>query len=101
MLPSVRPFPLTMVGRVVSLLTTVIYVHATSIGRSTSLVHESRKDIPQGFVLSGPAPGDTTLPFRVALASGDLDGLENALYDVSTPSSSLYGQFLTQAEVFD
>lgn len=62
------------------------------------LRHDAREDIPSGFVQNGAASPDTTLKLRLALVQSDPAGLEQALYDVSTPSSALYGQHLTQEE---
>ena len=63
------------------------------------VVLERRENAPDGFVKNGAAPAATTLNLRIALVSNDMAGLEKALYDVSTPSSALYGQYLTKEEV--
>jgi tripeptidyl-peptidase I len=63
------------------------------------VVLERRESVPQGFVGNGAAPSTTTLNLRIALVSSNIAGLEKALYDVSTPSSDLYGQHLTKEEV--
>ena len=63
------------------------------------VVHESRKDVPSGFVKSGSAPAGEVLQLRLALVQGDMAGLEEKLFAVSTPDSPLYGQFLTKEEV--
>ena len=62
-------------------------------------VLEGRENVPKGFVKTGAAPAATTLNLRIALVPNNMPGLEKALYDVSTPSSALYGQHLTKAEV--
>ncbi|PCH39539.1 family S53 protease-like protein [Wolfiporia cocos MD-104 SS10] len=62
-------------------------------------VHESRASVPKGFILQGPASSDMLLSLRIALAQNNVDGLIAALYEVSTPTSSLYGQHLSKAEV--
>ncbi|KAH9847188.1 family S53 protease [Lenzites betulinus] len=62
-------------------------------------VHETMEAIPDGFVHSGTAPQDKVLTLRLALVQSDTEGLQNALMDVSTPSSALYGQHLTKEEV--
>ncbi|KAF8488528.1 family S53 protease [Gautieria morchelliformis] len=62
-------------------------------------VHERRESVPEGFVSHGAAPAATTLDLRIALVSNNMPGLEKALFDVSTPSSSLYGQHLSKEEV--
>lgn len=65
------------------------------------VVHEQRNGVPEGFVSKGSASTDEVLNLRIALVQGDMAGLENALYDVSTPGSALYGQHLTKEEVKD
>ncbi|KAI0761500.1 family S53 protease [Trametes elegans] len=67
-------------------------------GRSLQL-HEAREDVPQGFSLRGAAPAGTTLKLRLALVQSDFAGLEERLYDVSTPSSPNYGNHLSKEEV--
>ncbi|KAF7364615.1 Family S53 protease [Mycena venus] len=65
----------------------------------TFVVRESLSSAPQGFVKVGPAADATPINLRIALASSDVPGLEKALLDVSTPSSSNYGNHLSKAEV--
>ncbi|KAI0294269.1 family S53 protease [Multifurca ochricompacta] len=62
-------------------------------------LHERRDDVPDGFTSKGPAPGDQTLQLRIALVQNDIEGLQNKLLDVSTPSSAQYGQWLSKEEV--
>ncbi|OJT04995.1 Tripeptidyl-peptidase SED4 [Trametes pubescens] len=62
-------------------------------------VHEARERIPAGFSLHGAASPDTVLDLRIALVQSDFAGLEERLYDVSTPSSTNYGKHLSKAEV--
>ncbi|PCH39548.1 family S53 protease [Wolfiporia cocos MD-104 SS10] len=62
-------------------------------------VHETRAAPPSGFVRNGAASSDTVLDLRLALVKNNMDGLIEALYDVSTPSSAKYGQHLTKEEV--
>ncbi|KIJ29336.1 hypothetical protein M422DRAFT_188615 [Sphaerobolus stellatus SS14] len=63
------------------------------------VLHERRDTVPRGFVHNGPAAANQTITLRIALNSNNLAGLEKALFDVSTPSSALYGQHLTKEEV--
>lgn len=65
----------------------------------TLVTHEERSSVPTGFIKSGAAPPDDLLTLRIALAQGDMKGLEDALYDASTPGSSNYGKHLSKAEV--
>ncbi|GAW02416.1 protease s8 tripeptidyl peptidase [Lentinula edodes] len=46
-----------------------------------------------------PPHPETLVDFRIALHSIDRSGLEKALYDVSVPSSPLYGKHLSTEEV--
>lgn len=62
-------------------------------------VHEARTHAPAGFSLTGAASPDTTLSLRLALVRSDDAGLIEALYDVSTPSSTNYGSHLSKDEV--
>ena len=62
-------------------------------------VHESRQSPPAGYTLTGPAAPDMLITLRFALAQRDPEGLIDALYDVSTPSSPNYGQYLSAEEV--
>jgi len=61
-------------------------------------VHDRRDSVPAGFTLIDAASPDTVLDLRIALAQSNPAGLEEALYDVSTPSSPNYGQHLSKAE---
>ncbi|ETW78234.1 serine protease S53 [Heterobasidion irregulare TC 32-1] len=62
-------------------------------------VHERRDAPPSGFVNSGSASAEQTLTLRLALVQSDAQGLEGALYAVSTPGSPQYGQHLSKEEV--
>ncbi|KZT03394.1 family S53 protease-like protein [Laetiporus sulphureus 93-53] len=75
-----------------------VLVVGTPVRRSLE-VHETRDAIPAGFALQGAADPDTVLNLRLGLASSDANGLIEALYDVSSPSSTNYGQHLSKAEV--
>lgn len=69
------------------------------VATSNLEVHEAIAAPPSGFVQNGPASPDTVLSLRLALVNSDMSGLIKSLYDVSTPSSSSYGQHLSKAEV--
>ncbi|KAI0043881.1 family S53 protease [Auriscalpium vulgare] len=62
-------------------------------------LHERRAHAPEGFTSKGPAPSDKVLSLRLALKQTDIKGLQDALYDVSTPGSAKYGQHLSKEEV--
>ncbi|KAI0923099.1 hypothetical protein AcV5_009919 [Taiwanofungus camphoratus] len=59
-------------------------------------IHERRDSPPAGYALTGAASPDTVLNVRIALAQSNPAGLEEALYDVSTPSSPNYGKHLSK-----
>jgi tripeptidyl-peptidase I len=63
------------------------------------VLHEQRDAIPSGFSRKAAADGSTVLNLRLALAESNTDGLIEALYDVSTPSSANYGQHLAKEDV--
>ncbi|ETW82604.1 serine protease S53 [Heterobasidion irregulare TC 32-1] len=62
-------------------------------------VHEKRENVPQGFVKTDTAPSSQVLSLRLALVQNNPQGLEDALYSVSTPSSPKYKQYLSKEEV--
>ena len=68
---------------------------------STFSVHELRQAIPSGFTQVGPAPPETTISLRLALAESNPNGVIDALYSVSDPDSPSYGQYLSKDEVGD
>ncbi|KAJ3488113.1 hypothetical protein NLI96_g3093 [Meripilus lineatus] len=88
-----------MVPSILLLASLVTLVVANPLNRRAMQLHESRTAIPAGFAKSGTPAPDTVVKFRMALAQTDPDGLTDALYDVSTPSSANYGNHLTKEEV--
>ncbi|KAH9923703.1 family S53 protease [Epithele typhae] len=62
-------------------------------------VHELLKNIPDGFSAVAIADPEQTLKLRIALVQSNFAELERRLYDVSTPSSTNYGKYLSKAEV--
>jgi hypothetical protein len=66
---------------------------------SEFLVLERRDSPPPGFSLIGPAPDDQILGLRLALTQGNIFGLQDTVYEISTPGNPRYGQYLTQDEV--
>ncbi|KAJ7728592.1 family S53 protease [Mycena maculata] len=65
----------------------------------TFIVQESLSTTPQGFTRLGAADASSSINFRIALPSSNVAGLEAALLDVSTPSSSNYGNHLSKDAV--
>lgn len=88
-----------MVKATILFASLVTLVLAKPHARSDMLVHERRDDVPDGFTLNGPAPGNSQLKLRLALVQNDITGLQNTLLDVSTPGSASYGQHLSKEEV--
>ena len=62
-------------------------------------VQEKLEAAPRGFTKVGPASPQQTITLRLALAQSNAPGVVNALYSVSDPASSTYGQHLTKQEV--
>jgi tripeptidyl-peptidase-1 len=62
-------------------------------------VLETRAEPPRGFVNSGAASAAKELTLRIAMRPNNIAGLETALYAVSDPANTLYGQHLTVDEV--
>lgn len=70
------------------------------VERRSLVLHERRDTIPNGFILSEPAPNETKLDLRIALVQNDPAGLEKTVYEVSTPGSPNYGKHLTKEQVW-
>lgn len=82
-----------------STLLTFVLAGVAAAAATTFSVHELRQTIPSGFTKVGPAPPQTMLNLRIALAQSDPDGVVDALYRVSDPDSDAYGQYLSKEEV--
>ncbi|KAJ7866434.1 family S53 protease, partial [Mycena olivaceomarginata] len=67
--------------------------------RGELLAPSERDTAPGGFSRVGPSPGDKILNLCLALTPNDIDGLYDSVYDVSTPGSPRYGQYLSKEEV--
>lgn len=100
-----RPSHCTGLGCLYTTMRTGFYIAAivTAVAGSPTfhnmLVLEQRSDVPVGFVKGSAALPSTMLNLRLALKQNNMAGLEEALYNVSTPGSALYGQHLTKDEV--
>ncbi|KAJ3895532.1 peptidase S8/S53 domain-containing protein [Lentinula edodes] len=69
-------------------------------GPSVLRSRESNFDvIPPGFTLVGTPPSDSVIDIRIALKAADNAGLQSRLYEVSTPESASYGQYLTKDQI--
>ncbi|KAI8952269.1 subtilisin-like protein [Xylaria longipes] len=49
-------------------------------------------DVPEGWKLQGPAEDSQVVKLQIALQQGDVEGFEQAVLDMSTPSHPNYGQ---------
>ncbi|KAJ6560627.1 family S53 protease [Mycena vulgaris] len=63
------------------------------------LVLERRDSPPAGFLHVGATPQDQILSLRFSLTQQDILGLQDTVYEISTPGNARYGQYLTQNEV--
>lgn len=88
-----------MVARSIIFLALGALAVCNPLGRRTMKVHESRSEIPTGFVKQGRAAPDTVISMRVALTQNDPEGLTDALMAVSTPGSARYQSYLTLEEI--
>lgn len=77
----------------------LLLVNAKPLGVRDTVVHARRESIPKGFVKVGPAPAGQTLTLQLGLQQGNIQGLEERLMAVSTPSSPDYGKFLSKDQV--
>ncbi|KAJ7156355.1 family S53 protease [Mycena filopes] len=60
---------------------------------------ERRDTAPAGFTHIGSAQADEILTLRLALTQGNIPGLHDTVYEVSTPGNARYGQYLSREEV--
>ncbi|KAI9436209.1 family S53 protease [Lactarius indigo] len=88
-----------MVNVLATLPSFISLVLASSHFKRDMRLHERRDGVPEGFTSKGPAPGNAALRLHIALVQNDIKGLQTKLMDVSTPSSSQYGQWLSKEEV--
>ncbi|KAI2789280.1 Tripeptidyl-peptidase sed1 [Penicillium oxalicum] len=64
-------------------------------------VHERRDQVPASWTDSKKLDGSVMLPVRIGLTQSNLDQGHNLLMEMSDPSSSKYGKYMTEAEVHD
>jgi hypothetical protein len=55
---------------------------------------------PSGFVSKGAAPAGNTITIELALASNNMQGLQEKLLSISDPASPEFRQWLTQDQVW-
>ncbi|KZP29310.1 family S53 protease [Athelia psychrophila] len=76
------------------------YLVLVCAGSSTDMTVLSSRNAPaDGFVYQGAPPVGSDIYLRVALSQADAAGLENALHDVSSPTSANFRKHLSKAEV--
>ncbi|KAF5352182.1 hypothetical protein D9758_009222 [Tetrapyrgos nigripes] len=80
-------------------LASAAFVSVTATPTRRAMAVAEQRTVPITFASAGKPAADTTLDLRIALKQKDMEGLEKALFDVSTPSSSLYGQHLSLEQV--
>jgi hypothetical protein len=74
--------------------------NATGSGTGTGMVVQHvRQHVPSGFILKGPAPSNQSITIRMALASTDMEGLEQKVLKISHPANTEHGQWLSKDEV--
>ncbi|KAF7712670.1 Tripeptidyl-peptidase sed1 [Penicillium ucsense] len=64
-------------------------------------VHERRHLVPESWTSSKKLDGSMILPVRIGLTQSNLDRGHDLLMKMSSPSSSSYGKYMTEAEVHD
>ncbi|KAF5357600.1 hypothetical protein D9758_007416 [Tetrapyrgos nigripes] len=67
--------------------------------KRVSVLRERRDIIPNHFAGIGAPHEDTILQLKIGLQPNNRSGLEQALFDVSTPGGTQYGKHLTAEEV--
>ena len=81
------------------LLFSIIPIAAASSLSSNLRVRSALKAVPSGFAFKESAADETVINLRFAIASKDIPGLHQTLYDISTPGNTNYGNWLTQDQV--
>ena len=81
-----------------SIISAALLVSGSPAGLKPQMAVHEQRTAPPGFARVGK-PSTGTIDLRIALVPQDIDGLEKALFDVSTPGNALYGQHLSLDEV--
>jgi hypothetical protein len=103
--PDIQPPSMTL--KTLAHATKVTSVQPSSTDAATTsepsssgfVPHESRADVPSGWVKTGSAHNSTKLNMRIALFSSGIEALKDILRSISSPSSNEYRQYLTSAQV--
>lgn len=72
---------------------------ANPVARDGMVMLQSIKSAPDSFEYVGPASPSATVSLRLQLTQGNMTGLEQELYAVSTPGSGRYGKYLSREQV--
>eukprot|EP00164_Ancoracysta_twista_P014132 GFYU01022883.1.p1 GENE.GFYU01022883.1~~GFYU01022883.1.p1 ORF type:complete len:735 (+),score=113.09 GFYU01022883.1:110-2206(+) len=75
--------------------------HATTVVNSDPRTSLNECPIPQEWTAQGPASSTDAVQFIIALKQLNLDQLHDNLVQISDPTSSSYGQFLSTEEISD
>ncbi len=59
-----------------------------------AVLHEQLASVPNGWTQVGLPADSDTMVLQIGLAEQNLDKLESMIYDVSTPGSASYGQYM-------
>ena len=89
-----------MVRCIAFMLTSLLALfYAKSLTPRIMQVHECRDTPPSGYTNSDPASLNDMVHLYFALVQSNFQGLEDALYNVSTPGSTQYRKHLSKEEV--
>lgn len=91
--------PVTYMGLNMFKLYALLVIFSYFRAFAVMMVKEKRGLVPQGFVSKGAPAADKMLTMRAALTQNGIEGLEQVLYDISTPGSPNYLQHLSKDEV--
>ncbi|KAJ7176986.1 subtilisin-like protein [Mycena filopes] len=82
------------------MLNSFLSISLFALARTVAAAEYVGRDVPPiGFSRLGPSASAQILSLRIALAQKDIPGLHDSVYEVSTPGSSRYGQYLSKEEV--
>ncbi|KAJ4485897.1 subtilisin-like protein [Lentinula aciculospora] len=78
----------------------ILLLQLQALAGSVLRYRESNFDvIPPGFAQVGKPSSDATIDVRIALRARNNLGLQTKLYEISSPGSATYGQYLTQDQI--
>jgi subtilase family serine protease len=77
----------------------VVLLSLASLCSAGMVLQERVAAPPNGFVSKGAAPASNTITIQLALASNNMQGLQEKLLSISDPASPEFRQWLTQDQV--